>query len=93
MFLLVPSLEEKDIASRWTETEDRLEVTILTEGGDPHDVALELLVCLGPALSERAASDERTGWLALRSAAGTRYIRHPAWRVLGELDTFDGRKL
>ena len=53
VFLLVPSLEEEDIVSRWTETEDRLELTVSTEGVDPHDVALELLVCLGQALWER----------------------------------------
>jgi hypothetical protein len=65
VFLLVPSLGEEDIASRWVETEDRLELTVSTEGVDPHDVALELLVCLGQALWERATPAERTGWLHL----------------------------
>jgi hypothetical protein len=65
VFLLVPSLEEEDIVSRWTETENRLELTVSTEGVDPHDVALELLVCLGQALWERATPAERTGWLQL----------------------------
>jgi hypothetical protein len=68
VFLLVPSLENEDIASRWTEMEDRLEMTVSTEGVDPHDVALELLVCLGQALWERATSAERTGWLQLLGA-------------------------
>jgi hypothetical protein len=68
VFLLVPSFNEEDIASRWTETEDRLEMTIATEGVDPHDVALELLVCLGQALWERATTAERTGWLRLLRA-------------------------
>jgi hypothetical protein len=67
-FLLVPSLEEEDIASRWTETEDRLEITVSTEGVDPHDVALELLVCLGQALWKRATSAERTGSLQILGA-------------------------
>jgi hypothetical protein len=43
-------------------------MTIATEGVDPHDVALELLVCLGQALWERATSGERTGWLQLLGA-------------------------
>jgi hypothetical protein len=68
VFLLVPSLEEEDIVSRWTETEDRLELTVSTEGVDPHDVALELLVCLGQALWERATSAERSDWLQLLGA-------------------------
>jgi hypothetical protein len=68
VFLLVPSLEEEDVVSHWTETEDRLELTVATEGVEPHDVALELLVCLGQALWERATSAERTGWLQLLGA-------------------------
>jgi hypothetical protein len=68
VFLLVPSLEEEDIVSRWTETEDRLELTVSTAGVDPHDVALELLVCLGQALWERATAGERTDWLQLLGA-------------------------
>jgi hypothetical protein len=68
VFLLVPSIEEEDIVSRWTEMEDRFELTVSPEGVDPHDVALELLVCLGQALWERATSAERTEWLQLLGA-------------------------
>src|SRR5215510_11430514 len=37
VFLLVPSLEAEDFTSRWTETKDGLEITVLTEGVDSHD--------------------------------------------------------
>jgi hypothetical protein len=67
VFVLLPSLEE-DIASKWKDTEDRLEITAATEGVDPHDVALELLVCLGQVLWERAMPAERRSWLALLGA-------------------------
>jgi hypothetical protein len=39
-------------------------MTVLTEGVDPHDVALELLVCLGQALWKRVTSAARTGLAA-----------------------------
>jgi hypothetical protein len=64
----VPSVENEDIASQWTHTEDTLEITVSTEGVDPHDVALELLVCLGQVLWEKATAAERCGWLTLLGA-------------------------
>jgi hypothetical protein len=89
VFLLVPSLENEDIESRWTEMEDRLEMTVSTEGVDPHDVALELLVCLCQALWDRATSAERTGWMQLLGAeldAGiTGEIDEDGLRAKGEL--------
>src|SRR5262245_20371525 len=54
IFLLVASLEKEDIASQWTHIEDALEITVSTEGVDPHDVAFELLLCLGQVLWEKA---------------------------------------
>jgi len=67
-FLLAPSLDGEDIASRWTETAESLEIAVSTEAAEPHDIALELLTCLGQALWERTTIAERTGWLALLRA-------------------------
>jgi hypothetical protein len=62
------SLENEDptIASQWTETEAGLEVSVMTAGSEDHDIAMELLVCLGQALWERLSDEElREYWLVL----------------------------
>jgi hypothetical protein len=85
VFLLVPAFEDEGIASRWTEAENRLELTVFTGDIDPHDVALELLVCLGQALWERATPAERTGWLRLlRAERGWRHRRNRRGRIASE---------
>lgn len=62
------SLEIADpaVASRWTETETGLEVSILTVGSEDHDIAMELLLCVGQALWEKLSDGElREYWLVL----------------------------
>jgi hypothetical protein len=56
------------IVSRWTETDDKVEIAVSAEGLEPHDAALELLVCLGQALWEGATPAEYTAWLELLRA-------------------------
>ena len=65
IFRLVPSLEGEGIVSRWTETDEKVEITVSAEGLEPHDAALELLVCIGQALWEKATPAEYTAWLGL----------------------------
>jgi hypothetical protein len=62
------SLEIADstAASQWTETEAGLEVSVTTAGSEDHDIAMELLLCLGQALWEKLSDGElRECWLVL----------------------------
>jgi hypothetical protein len=54
------SLEIADpsIASQWTETEAGLEVSVITAGSEDHDIAMELLLCLGQVLWEKLSNAE-----------------------------------
>ena len=53
-------------ASRWTMADDGLEVSVTTAGIEEHDVAMELLLCLGQGLWERLADGElRAYWMLL----------------------------
>jgi hypothetical protein len=51
-------LPEPELASQWKEAEGELQVDVAAEGLEPHDVALELLLCLGQALWEKADNSE-----------------------------------
>jgi len=54
------------VASRWTMANGGLEVTVTTAGVEEHDVAMELLLCLGQGLWERLADVElRAYWVLL----------------------------
>lgn len=54
------------VASRWVETDAGLEISVITAGSEDHDIALELLLCLGQALWEKLSDAEiRTYWLLL----------------------------
>jgi hypothetical protein len=54
------------VASRWTMADDGLEVSVTTAGIEEHDVAMELLLCLGQGLWERMADGElRAYWMLL----------------------------
>jgi hypothetical protein len=58
---------ELDVASRWTATTSALEVSVTTSEVEEHDIAMELLVCLGQALWERLSVAELTSyWTILR---------------------------
>ena len=54
------------VTSRWTMANDGLKVSVTTAGCEEHDVAMELLLCLGQALWERLSDGElRAYWMLL----------------------------
>jgi hypothetical protein len=54
------------VASRWTTANGELEVSVTTAGIEEHDIAMELLVCLGQGLWVRLADGElRAYWMLL----------------------------
>src|SRR5260370_4670087 len=63
---LVEHLGSPSIASRWTLTDTGMEVSLAMVAGDGHDIALELLVCVGQALWEKLSQSQRKAyWLLL----------------------------
>jgi hypothetical protein len=57
---------ELNVASRWTTTTSALEVSVMTNELEEHNIAMELLVCLGQALWERPSVAElRAYWIIL----------------------------
>jgi hypothetical protein len=63
---IVDELERPEVASRWTLTDTRLDISLAISGWDDHEIALELLVCLGQALWERVTDSQRRAyWLLL----------------------------
>jgi hypothetical protein len=64
--ILLPAVAPAGVASRWTLTNDGLEVSVTTAGFEEHDVAMELLLCLGQGLWERLSDGElRAYWMLL----------------------------
>ena len=61
----LPKMLPEDAASQWMLRGELLRIEVAVEDVDPHDVALELLRCLGQALWEVTAGVERRGWLKL----------------------------
>jgi hypothetical protein len=58
---------EGDVTSRWTRINSTLEVSLITGEFEKHDIAMELLVCLGQALWERLSVAEMSAyWTVLR---------------------------
>src|SRR5215831_13578865 len=58
---------EGKVSSRWTTTASALEVSVTTSEFEEHDIAMELLVCLGQALWERLSVAELNAyWTILR---------------------------
>ena len=58
---------EADVTSRWTTTNSALEVSLTIGEFEEHDIAMELLVCLGQALWERLSVAELSAyWTILR---------------------------
>src|ERR1039458_6602220 len=54
------------VASQWTVGNDGLKVSVTTAGCEAHDVAMELLLCLGQSLWERLSDRElRAYWMLL----------------------------
>lgn len=62
---LAARLEDADPASQWSQSEAGLEIAVATGGIEGHDVAMELLLCLGQALWERAGPRNREAYLKL----------------------------
>ena len=57
---------EAGVTSRWTRTTRGLEVSVTTGQFEEHDIAMEMLVCLGQALWERLSDAElRAYWMVL----------------------------
>lgn len=64
--ILLLAEAEAGAASRWTTTSTGLEVSVATSGFEEHDVAMELLLCLGQALWESLSDAElRAYWMLL----------------------------
>lgn len=64
---VAPALEDPDAASHWRRDSDGAEIWLAAEG-DPHDTAMELLLCVGQILWEETADEERRRWLELLRA-------------------------
>ncbi len=68
-----------DLSSRWTETPSGLEVELTSSGFEEHDVAMELLLCLGQVLWGRLLDYEvQAYWKLLDEEFGT--------GITGEID-------
>jgi hypothetical protein len=53
------------LVSQWVEVHEWLEIEVASEGIDGHDLAMEVLLCLGQALGEAAFLTEREAYLKL----------------------------
>lgn len=58
------TLEDPEAASRWRRGSEGAEIWLAADG-DPHDTAMELLLCVGQILWEETADEERRRWLEL----------------------------
>jgi hypothetical protein len=77
--LLVEELANPRLASEWTEADGLLEISIATAARGEHDVAMEVLLCLGQALWTKLDSAQRKAyWLLLDRETGA--------GVTGEID-------
>ncbi len=75
----LPALADSTVTSRWTQIDLGLEVTVTTSGSEEHDIALELLLCLGQVLWERLSGDEL-------QAYGSLLHREIIEGITGEID-------
>jgi hypothetical protein len=67
----LPPEVSSGVASRWTTANSGLEVSVTTAGIEEHDVAMELLLCLGQRLWERLSDAElRAYWMLLCDEIG-----------------------
>ncbi len=62
---IVRELDDPTLSSAWTDEDTRVEITLAGADADPHNLALELLFCVGQALWERLLPGEEAGWLRL----------------------------
>lgn len=76
---VVDRLGSAMVASRWTETDRGLEISVAASGRNDHDVTLELLLCLGQALWSKLSHGQRKAyWLLLDGEIGA--------AISGEID-------
>ena len=69
--ILLPAEAAAGVTSRWTITNSGLDVSVATTGFEEHDVAMELLLCLGQGLWERLSDGElRAYWMLLYDEIG-----------------------
>jgi hypothetical protein len=61
----LPAQVQGGATSRWTFAASALEVSVATKELDEHDIAMELLVCLGQALWEKLSMAEMRAWWTL----------------------------
>ena len=65
-FRLVLDLGRANVASEWTAGEREVNISIATSRRSAHDVAMELLLCLGQALWQKLTSEQvKAYWLLL----------------------------
>lgn len=62
---VAPRLDDPEAVSRWRRTSQATEIEIAVEELEPHDAALELLLCVGQVLWEELTGDEQAQWLDL----------------------------
>jgi len=62
---LLEALEDPSVGSRWRRSASVLEIAVAACEVDPHDVALEILLCLGQAVWEEAPPAEQKAWLKM----------------------------
>ena len=61
---IVDELGSPAVASQWTSTDQELLISLAASGGDEHDIALELLLCLGQALWDKLSpAQSKAYWL------------------------------
>ncbi len=65
---LAPGLLEEDWSSGWDWTPAGPDIALRAEGREDHDIAMELLLCLGEALWERLDDSEIQAYLKLLDA-------------------------
>jgi hypothetical protein len=63
----LPKFDDPARTSQWTSTRSGLEISAVA-AGEGHDVALEVLTCLGQALWERLSKVEESGYWRLLDA-------------------------
>ena len=67
-FSLVAGIHDADLSSQWTDTGQDVEILVAAGGRDAHDIAMELLVCLGQILWERLTPDQSKAYWGLLDA-------------------------
>jgi hypothetical protein len=65
---VVSRFDDPARTSQWSDTSPALEISVAADGGEQHDVAIDLLVCLGQVLWGRISRGERAAFWKLLDA-------------------------